>query len=175
MPVSDRREVARATFFTSVIFLAIKLFLCCRQANQQFIQDRIRHLVDAFSTRAQAARERIETPATPSSVSSRETVDQSTIPTKPKLSISFSDKHIEDTPEHRSNKYYKPRRFFGKLKILLNPECTLETRTNLFLSIYLITVRRLFSALYVWNNLKDHIQKKPIPAKILLGFGQPNL
>lgn len=66
-------------------------------ANRQFIQDRIRHLVDAFSTRAQAARERIETPATPSSISSRETVDQQTaIPMKPKLSISFSDKYVDE-------------------------------------------------------------------------------
>lgn len=35
----------------------------------------MRHLVDAFTSRAQAARHRIETPATPSSVSSRETVE----------------------------------------------------------------------------------------------------
>lgn len=67
-------------------------------ANAQFIQDRIRHLVDAFSTRAQAARERIETPATPSSISSRETVEhqQHSIPMKHKLSISFSDRYIEE-------------------------------------------------------------------------------
>lgn len=70
-------------------------------------------MVDAFSTRAQAARERIETPATPSSVSSRETVDQSAVPSKPKLSISFSDKYLEDTPEHKSEKS-KPKGFFGK-------------------------------------------------------------
>lgn len=44
-------------------------------ANRQFIQDRMRHLVDAFTSRAQAARQRIETPATPSSISSRETVE----------------------------------------------------------------------------------------------------
>lgn len=92
--------------------------LCYSSANQQFIQDRIRHLVDAFSTRAQAARERIETPATPSSVSSRETVDQSTIPAKAKLSISFSDKYIEETPEHKSNQT-RSRRFCGEQFISL--------------------------------------------------------
>ncbi|XP_074040685.1 cyclic nucleotide-gated ion channel subunit B isoform X2 [Leptinotarsa decemlineata] len=69
-------------------------------ANRQFIQDRVRHLVEAFSTRAQAAREKIETPATPSSISSRETIDpQSRIPLNPKLSISFSDKYDEHLPE----------------------------------------------------------------------------
>ncbi|CAH0558268.1 unnamed protein product [Brassicogethes aeneus] len=62
--------------------------------NEQFIQDRIRHLVYAFSSRAQAAREKIDAPATPSSISSRETVDQT--PLKPKLSISFSDKYVEE-------------------------------------------------------------------------------
>lgn len=56
-------------------------------------------MVEAFSTRAQEARERLETPATPSSISSRETVEQSAVPTKPKLSISFSDKYIEESPE----------------------------------------------------------------------------
>lgn len=50
-------------------------FFTCRSANRQFIQDRMRHLVDAFTSRAQAARRRIETPATPSSISSRETVE----------------------------------------------------------------------------------------------------
>ncbi|XP_023313009.1 cyclic nucleotide-gated cation channel beta-1 [Anoplophora glabripennis] len=73
-------------------------------ANRQFIQDRIRHLVDAFSTRAQAARERIETPATPSSISSRETVEPTPIPLKPKLSISFSDKYIEEVPQTKLEK-----------------------------------------------------------------------
>ncbi|KAG5868023.1 hypothetical protein JTB14_032328 [Gonioctena quinquepunctata] len=69
-------------------------------ANRQFIQDRIRHLVDAFSTRAQAAKERIETPATPSSISSRETIDPAiTIPSDPKLSVSFSDKYDDDFPD----------------------------------------------------------------------------
>ncbi|CAG9864697.1 unnamed protein product [Phyllotreta striolata] len=66
-------------------------------ANRQFIQDRIRHLVDAFSTRTMAARERIETPATPSSISSRETVDQHpAAPVKHKLSVSFSDRYMEE-------------------------------------------------------------------------------
>ncbi|KAL3282529.1 hypothetical protein HHI36_005709 [Cryptolaemus montrouzieri] len=42
-------------------------------ANRQFIQDRIRHLVEAFSSRTKAAKERIEAPGTPSSISSKET------------------------------------------------------------------------------------------------------
>ncbi|KAJ8950516.1 hypothetical protein NQ318_015260 [Aromia moschata] len=67
-------------------------------ANRQFIQDRIRHLVEAFSTRAQAVRERIETPATPSSISSRETVEQAPVNVRAKLSISFSDKYMEEIP-----------------------------------------------------------------------------
>lgn len=70
--------------------------------------------MDAFSTRAQAARERIETPATPSSVSSRETVDQSAVPIRTKLSISFSDRYIEDTPVHNSDTS-TPKVFFSKL------------------------------------------------------------
>lgn len=49
------------------------IYLIFSTANRQFIQDRMRHLVDAFTSRAQAARQRIETPATPSSISSRET------------------------------------------------------------------------------------------------------
>ncbi|KRT79306.1 hypothetical protein AMK59_7201, partial [Oryctes borbonicus] len=48
-------------------------------ANRQFIQDRIRHLVDAFSYRAQAVRERIQMPPTPSSISSHDTLDETTI------------------------------------------------------------------------------------------------
>lgn len=47
-------------------------------ANRQFIQSRIRHLVDAFSTRAQAARERIQMPQTPSSISSHDNSVQPT-------------------------------------------------------------------------------------------------
>ncbi|KAJ8979369.1 hypothetical protein NQ317_002958, partial [Molorchus minor] len=70
--------------------------------NRQFIQDRIRHLVDAFSTRAQATRERIETPATPSSISSRETVEQTPISVKSKLSISYSDKFSDEVPQSQS-------------------------------------------------------------------------
>ncbi|CAH1118067.1 unnamed protein product [Phaedon cochleariae] len=84
-------------------------------ANSQFIQDRIRHLVDAFSTRAQAARERIiETPATPSSISSRETIEhhQTVISMKPKLSISFSDKYTEDLPDISA----KNKGFFNNLE-----------------------------------------------------------
>ncbi|XP_050503522.1 cyclic nucleotide-gated cation channel beta-1 [Diabrotica virgifera virgifera] len=85
-------------------------------ANKQFIQDRIRHLVDAFSTRAQAARERIETPATPSSVSSRETIDQQPpIPMKQKLSISFSDKHIEESFEEKDESMGLKQRFERKI------------------------------------------------------------
>ncbi|CAG9831400.1 unnamed protein product [Diabrotica balteata] len=85
-------------------------------ANKQFIQDRIRHLVDAFSTRAQAARERIETPATPSSVSSRETIDQQPpIPMKQKLSISFSDKHIEESFEEKDESKGFKQRFERKI------------------------------------------------------------
>lgn len=42
----------------------------------------MRHLVDAFTSRAQAVRQRIETPATPSSISSRETVETPPIITK---------------------------------------------------------------------------------------------
>ncbi|XP_022919152.1 cyclic nucleotide-gated channel beta-1-like [Onthophagus taurus] len=45
-------------------------------ANKQFIQDRIRHLVDAFTLRAQTVKERIQMPPTPSSISSRETLDE---------------------------------------------------------------------------------------------------
>lgn len=48
--------------------------------NRQFIQTRIRHLVDAFSNRAQAARERIQLPPTPSSISSHDTSVQPTPP-----------------------------------------------------------------------------------------------
>lgn len=91
-----------------------------RTANAQFIQDRIRHLVDAFSTRAQAARERIETPATPSSISSRETVEhqQHSIPMKHKLSISFSDRYIEE----KDTKFLSSKkgliRYFGKSTLI---------------------------------------------------------
>nr|CAH7760076.1 unnamed protein product [Callosobruchus chinensis] len=41
------------------------------RANRRFIQDRIRHLVDAFSTRAEVIKEVIKSPATPSSAESR--------------------------------------------------------------------------------------------------------
>ncbi|CAH1130241.1 unnamed protein product [Ceutorhynchus assimilis] len=70
--------------------------------NHQFIQDRIRHLVDAFSTRAHAARQRLEAPETPSSLSSSAEIEGTPSPvnSKPRLSISFSDRYInEDEPE----------------------------------------------------------------------------
>lgn len=51
------------------------MLLNFRNANRQFIQDRIRHLIEAFSNRTQETRQRLETPATPSSVSSHETLD----------------------------------------------------------------------------------------------------
>ncbi|CAH1971457.1 unnamed protein product [Acanthoscelides obtectus] len=64
------------------------------EANRKFIQDRIRHLVDAFSTRAEAVKEVIKSPATPSSAVSQETLDQDQPPSpKPKLSISFANKY----------------------------------------------------------------------------------
>lgn len=65
-----------------------------RSANRQFIQDRIRHLVEAFSHRAQATRQRIELPATPSS--SHETLDPTPIVSKP-IKI-FEEKPPESTP-----------------------------------------------------------------------------
>lgn len=43
--------------------------------SRQFIQDRIRHLVDAFTYRTQATRERMQMPQTPSSISSHDAVD----------------------------------------------------------------------------------------------------
>ncbi|RZC40076.1 cyclic nucleotide-gated cation channel beta-1 [Asbolus verrucosus] len=88
-------------------------------ANRQFIQDRIRHLVDAFSTRAQAARERIDTPATPSSISSRETEEPSSVPCKPKLS-SASEKSVEVVPQtrYKSNSVYRNVKYVFDNKII---------------------------------------------------------
>jgi cyclic nucleotide gated channel beta 1 len=88
-------------------------------ANRQFIQDRIRHLVDAFSTRAQAARERMETPATPSSISSRETVEPTPVPYKPKLS-SASDKSVGLVPQTKpkSSSLYKNLKYLWDNKIV---------------------------------------------------------
>ncbi|XP_066251171.1 cyclic nucleotide-gated channel beta-3 isoform X3 [Euwallacea similis] len=69
--------------------------------HHQFIQDRIRHLVDAFSTRAQAVKERLEGPETPSPLSSSAELESSNSPASklPRLSVSFSDKHIEEDDE----------------------------------------------------------------------------
>ncbi|XP_044267499.1 cyclic nucleotide-gated cation channel beta-1 [Tribolium madens] len=88
-------------------------------ANRQFIQDRIRHLVDAFSTRAQAARERIETPATPSSISSRETVEPPPVQIKPKLSTT-SDKSINEVPQtkSKSNSIYRNIKYVLDNKVI---------------------------------------------------------
>lgn len=66
------------------IVSVFNLYFYFRSANRQFIQDRIRHLVDAFNTRAQTARERIDTPATPSSISSRDTIEPALITSKQK-------------------------------------------------------------------------------------------
>lgn len=90
-----------------------------RSVNRQFIQDRIRHLVDAFSTRAQAARERIETPATPSSISSRETVEPPPIQIKPKLSTT-SDKSIKEVPQTqpKSNSIYRNIKYILDNKVI---------------------------------------------------------
>lgn len=60
-----------------------------RSANRQFIQDRIRHLVDAFSYRTAAARKRIEMPATPSSISSHDTLEPTHGTTK------LLERHVE--------------------------------------------------------------------------------
>ncbi|VEN43964.1 unnamed protein product, partial [Callosobruchus maculatus] len=70
------------------------------EANRRFIQDRIRHLVDAFSTRTEVIKEVIKSPATPSSAESRESLDKDHPPLKPKLSVSFANKY-EDTQDTR--------------------------------------------------------------------------
>uniref|UniRef100_A0AAR5PGH7 Cyclic nucleotide-binding domain-containing protein n=1 Tax=Dendroctonus ponderosae TaxID=77166 RepID=A0AAR5PGH7_DENPD len=69
--------------------------------HHQFIQDRIRHLVDAFSTRAQTVRQRLEGPETPSSLSSSADIEGPTTPVNPhpRLSVSFSDKYFNDDDE----------------------------------------------------------------------------
>ncbi|KAL1490593.1 hypothetical protein ABEB36_013261 [Hypothenemus hampei] len=70
--------------------------------HHQFIQDRIRHLVDAFSNRAQTVRQRLEGLETPSSLSSSAEIEENKtiMDPQPRLSVSFSDKYIEeDEPE----------------------------------------------------------------------------
>lgn len=84
--------------------------------HHQFIQDRIRHLVDAFSTRAQAVRDRLDGPDTPSSLrwaichrtvklvtmtsthSSTAELNETKNPidTHPRLSVSFSDRYVDN-------------------------------------------------------------------------------
>ncbi|XP_050307210.1 cyclic nucleotide-gated cation channel beta-1 [Anthonomus grandis grandis] len=68
------------------------------ETHHQFIQDRIRHLVDAFSTRAHAARQRLDGPETPSSLSSSGEMDNNStqVESKPRLSVAFSDKYEQD-------------------------------------------------------------------------------
>lgn len=72
-----------------------------RSANRQFIQDRIRHLVDAFSYRAQAVRERIQMPPTPSSISSHDTLDESTIkpPEAKIIDLIEKEEGMEEKPD----------------------------------------------------------------------------
>lgn len=57
--------------------------------------------MDKFSHRTQAVRQRIEMPATPSSVSSRETIDQSvaTRSTCRSLDLSEQERPLEDEGE----------------------------------------------------------------------------
>lgn len=83
----------------NLIFLIFEnMFFFCRSANRQFIQDRIRHLVDAFNTRAQTTRERIETPATPSSISSRDTIEPALLASKQQsISSEKVSKSVPDT------------------------------------------------------------------------------
>lgn len=70
-------------------------------ANRQFIQDRIRHLVDAFSYRAQAVRERIQMPPTPSSISSHDTLDESTVkpPEAKIIDLIEKEEGMEEKPD----------------------------------------------------------------------------
>lgn len=93
-----RDELFRHNKWTSIVSNQIfqptwGVFLyLIRSANKQFIQDRIRNLVDKFSHRTQAVRQRIEMPATPSSISSRETIDQSVTTRSTCRSLDLSEK-----------------------------------------------------------------------------------
>ncbi|KAJ3654897.1 hypothetical protein Zmor_014050 [Zophobas morio] len=107
---SDAREKNRSPSLENVA--------ATTTANRQFIQDRIRHLVDAFSTRAQAARERIETPATPSSISSRETIEPTSVPHKPKLSTSETSVEVVPQTKTKSNFVYKNIKYVLDNKII---------------------------------------------------------
>ncbi|XP_030766684.1 cyclic nucleotide-gated cation channel beta-1 isoform X2 [Sitophilus oryzae] len=90
------------------------------EENHQFIQDRIRHLVDAFSTRAQAARQRLEGPQTPSSLSSSAGAEgtHSAISSAPRLSVSLSDKYVEEEPEIRVEPRSYREKFLNHVKII---------------------------------------------------------
>lgn len=70
-------------------------------ANRQFIQDRIRHLVDAFTYRANAARERIQIPQTPSSIGSHENLEPPPLKVQPKINV------VPAAPEELKNNTVK--------------------------------------------------------------------
>lgn len=129
--LDNNTNVATYVHLTYFIYLFDWIENCCRSSttnvNRQFIQDRIRHLVEAFSTRAQVARECLDTPATPSSISSRETVEptpSSTVNQKPKLSISFSDKYEQNDNNDGSVKNQTPRKFSAMNRSTIDPNGT---------------------------------------------------
>lgn len=63
--------------------------------------------MDAFSSRAQATRQRIETPATPSSIGSRETLEQPPLTAKSTLLPSFvEEKPIIENPPTTETKSF---------------------------------------------------------------------
>lgn len=108
---------------STIIFLSLSLSFArtysddCRSANKQFIQDRIRHLIDAFSYRAQATRERIQMPPTPSSISSHDTLGDESINVE---TILDSIQKIEDTSSKKPEPPPKIDSFLKQCKHLLD-------------------------------------------------------
>ncbi|KAF2898667.1 hypothetical protein ILUMI_07501, partial [Ignelater luminosus] len=74
-------------------------------ANKQFIQDRVRHLVDAFSHRTRTVRQRLELPPTPSSISSRETTPQ-TSASRSRQITETSERWWEESASPASKKFH---------------------------------------------------------------------
>ncbi|XP_045471904.1 cyclic nucleotide-gated cation channel beta-1 isoform X2 [Harmonia axyridis] len=113
--------------------------------NRVFIQDRIRHLVEAFSSRTRAVKERIETPGTPSSLSSAEFSNETSF-------AIGSPSHVQ-TPQRKcinSNEASEEKIMSNSLRNNLRNyfvTCTVDPNGKLYLGwMFFVTVTFLYNA-----------------------------
>ncbi|XP_044751265.1 cyclic nucleotide-gated cation channel beta-1-like isoform X2 [Coccinella septempunctata] len=114
--------------------------------NRQFIQDRIRHLVEAFSSRTRAVKARIESPGTPSSICSRETSNETSFSTRPSSNAQTPQKKFINGTDVTETKISSKKRLRNTLKDHF-VTCTLDPNGKFYLGwMFFVTVTFLYNA-----------------------------